>query len=270
MGKLTNVLNFQVAPFLHPFLENFVYEMKFGMFKGLKRKGGLGFVSQFLKPSPEEQFYLNADLKNQTVYDVGAASGLYTIFFAKAVGENGRVIAFEPNSASCQKTRENVRLNHFENVTVLPVALGKGARKDTLIFFGKKPGVGSLAPTEKEWMRFSKDATSLEVIVDSLDKQIQTRNLPAPNFVKIDVQGLELEVLEGMHTTIQHHKPKILVEIHAVPFSNWKQENLCEVIKFLIKKGYSILHVESKTYINLTNYFIVEPDNHLFCKPNLA
>ena len=100
--------------------------------------------------------------------------------------------------------------------------------------------------------------------VDSLDHQIATGNLPKPYFIKIDVQGVELDVLLRMSKTTQKHKPKLLVEIHAIDI-HWKTGNLQRVLEFLIANGYSIYHIESEKTVNYSNAQIVNQDEHLYC-----
>ncbi len=89
----------------------------------------------------EEKFLADLDLKDQIVFDVGAFNGLLTMFFARAVGKNGKVVAFEPNPSLCNKIKENLMLNNFDNVKVNQLALGRERKKETLAF----PSANALA-----------------------------------------------------------------------------------------------------------------------------
>jgi len=82
-----------------------------------------------MEMTEEEKFLANIDLKGQTVFDVGAFTGLFTMFFARAVGKNGKVVAFEPNPSLCNKIKENSLLNNFGNVEVKQVAIGRERKK---------------------------------------------------------------------------------------------------------------------------------------------
>lgn len=246
-------------------MKSHVYTVRYGLTKGLKRKGGLGFIPQIIEPTEEEKFLMNLDLTCGNVYDIGGGYGLFTIFFARAVGKPGKVVTFEPNPMLYNKIIENVNLNCFNNVEVRQIAVGKEGKKETLAFPPGELGIGSMEQHEKSRILSLKGAKTVEVEVDSLDHQIATGNLPRPDLVKIDVQGLELAVLLGMSKTIQKYKPKILVEVHYVPYINWKIRNLQRVVEFLIANGYSIYHVESGRMITLYNAQIVEADEHLYC-----
>src|SRR3990172_8560806 len=79
-------------------LKNHVYTVRYGIAKGLKVRGGFGFLpSVVINTSLEEEFLMGLDLRGHTVYDIGGYWGAFTIFFAKAVGRTGRVVTFEPN-----------------------------------------------------------------------------------------------------------------------------------------------------------------------------
>lgn len=93
---------------LQSFLAGHTYTVRNGLAKGLNRRGGLGFIPQIRSMSSEEIFLLGLDFNGRTVYDVGGYEGIYTIFFARAVGENGKVITYEPNPIN----QDRIRMNH--------------------------------------------------------------------------------------------------------------------------------------------------------------
>ncbi len=264
LKRMRALLRVKVPATIYPLVKNHIYTTRRGLAKGLKRKGGLGFLPQVAQPTQEDKFLMNLDLNGQTIYDVGGAQGLYTIFFARAVGEKGKVVTFEPNQELCNTIIENVKLNKFNHVEVRQIALGKERKKETLVFNPLAPGGGSLHEKEKARILRSKLAKTVEVEVDSLDHQIATSSLPKPDFIKIDVQGVELDVLLGMNETIQEYKPKLLVEIHG-GYKNWEIKNLLRVVEFLIAKTYSIYHVESGKMVTSRNAQIVKQDEHIYC-----
>ena len=75
---------------------NYVYTVQHGLAKGLKRRGGFGFLPKS-GLSKEERFLIELDIRGQTAYDIGGWEGVFTIFLARSVGQAGRVIVFEPN-----------------------------------------------------------------------------------------------------------------------------------------------------------------------------
>ena len=99
--------------------------------------------------------------------------------------------------------------------------------------------------------------------MDTLDNQIITNNLPKPDFVKIDVEGLEMDVLDGMRGITKNCKPKLSIEIHDINVQS-KIENVQRIVEFLIAREYSIYHIESGKMITSSNAQIAIA-GHLYC-----
>ena len=116
-----------VISMLQPLLANNVYTVRHGLAKGLKRRGGLGFVPYAGKQPREEAFLETLDLQNKTVFDVGGYEGVFTLFFARRIGAGGRLVTFEPNPQNFAKILANVRLNGFCHVDVRQLAIGARA-----------------------------------------------------------------------------------------------------------------------------------------------
>ena len=105
-------------------MANRIYTVRHGLAKGLKRRGGLGFVPQVGALTSEEVFLENLSWTGTTVYDVGGFEGIMSLFFARCVGPTGRLITFEPNPANYAAIVANVALNGFAHVDVRPIAVG--------------------------------------------------------------------------------------------------------------------------------------------------
>lgn len=253
-----------IADALHPLFRNFVYTARHGLAKGLKRKGGLGFIP-FVRPTLEERFLLHLDLAGQTIYDIGGFQGIFTLFFARACGNTGKVFTFEPNPKSYENILEIIKLNNFGNIEVRKIALGSHATTGTLAVQHSDMGTASLQEDIKETILRKKGTATIQVEVDSLDHQIASHSLPGPSFVKIDVEGLEMDVLLGMTDTLTRFKPKLFIEIHGVDILR-KIDNVNTVVKFLLDRSYSILHVESGEMIHYSNAGIAKL-GHLYCCP---
>lgn len=222
-----------------------------GVAAGLRRQGGLGIrenLTFLLQPEPdtaEERFYKSLDLAAKVVYDVGAFDGINTIFFAERVGALGQVIAFEPNPSTYEQLLANVRVNGFANVTAVPLAVGRDAGE--LEFAVADGGRGRMSANGEIVEKLASEARRLETLtvpVASIDGVVAERGLPAPDFVKIDVEGLEHDVLLGMRETIGAHRPELFVELHGVG-EDGKRENARRVADLLLGAGYELRHVES-------------------------
>lgn len=215
------------------------------MARGLKTRGvGLRDAIGPPRPdSPEVKALRTQDLGGKTVYDIGADIGLFTAFFADRVGGQGAVVCFEPNPTSYERTLEHIRINGLSNVTAINVAIGEEDGTLT-IACGDQPGMGSADPGIRAALLASGHAADIKVPVAKIDSLIDARELPSPDFVKIDVEGLEWAVLRGMRETISRAHPSLFIELHGVD-ADAKQTNSQRVVELLLDASYQLEHVES-------------------------
>jgi FkbM family methyltransferase len=247
--------------FIRPAIRSgrWTYKIRQGIATGLKRKGGFGFIPRSL--SPEEEFLLDLKWEGQMVYDVGGYEGIYTLFFSKAAGPTGRVVTFEPNPGNCRKIRENVRLNRLNNVQLIQLGLGSGKGRSKLVFWPNEPARGSINADYQQSLRQKRDTTCIEIELDSLDNQLASNSqLPPPDFIKIDVEAAELEVLEGMNQTLQTHRPRLFIEAHSGVDTR-------QLVRGLLEIGYRLHHVEKNTPIRLSDASY-DATCHLYCVPS--
>ncbi len=235
---------------------NHTYTMRAGLAKGLKRRFGFGSKPKF-SLTVEEKFLMNLDWRGKMVFDIGAYVGIYALFFARAVGDSGQVISFEPNPTSYTELVYNVKLNGFSNVTAIQMGLGMKQEQKNLVIDPVYPARASIEKSIQPLQQIKRDRRHVAVDLDSLDNQIEKRNLPKPDFVKIDAEGLESDVLQGMEDTINKFKPTLFIEIHG------KLQKT--MIEGLVAKGYSIYHIESDSRIPARGYPPIQ-GGHLFCK----
>jgi FkbM family methyltransferase len=143
-------------------------------------------------------------------YDIGANLGIHTIFMAKKVGENGRVIAFEPETTNYEALRQNINLNGLNNITHVKVALGDKVDTGNL-YMKKKVGHGAVSLIRSDESNFCE---KIEILPG--DFLIQDRNLPLPKAVKIDVEGYEYLVIKGLQKTLTNEICQLVCcEIHS-------------------------------------------------------
>lgn len=150
----------------------------------------------------------------QTVYDVGANIGFFTILCSRLVGPQGRVYAFEPIPQNLATLRHNVALNGMENVTVVEQALSS-ATGTAEMFVSPWSAFHSLnveGATKQD--NHGPRAGEITVQTVTLDEFVQGEGVRPPDLVKIDVEGAELIVVEGMRETLRSVKPLLLCELH--------------------------------------------------------
>ena len=141
-----------------------------------------------------------------TVYDVGANVGYVSLSLAKRVGANGRVIAFEPVPRNSEALRRNIELNGITNVQLLEAA-ASDQDGEAVIRIAENLSTASLV-----WHRNNPSATQLRIQTVSIDELVEAGKLDCPTFVKIDVEGAEGAVLQGMRRTLAAAKPVLFVE----------------------------------------------------------
>lgn len=214
---------------------------------------GMWFVGGWLfkrgEPTEEERFLMSLDLMGKVVYDIGANVGIMTLFFARAVGATGSVVAFEPHPYSFQRLSRNVGVNRLRNVRL--VKKGAGEASAMLVMYQPSRHLSGATLDGERAARFGEGRLlDFTVEIDTLDNMIEALFLPAPDFVKIDVEGFEEQVLKGALRTIERHRPAFFVEIHRLADET---PTTAKVIEILKAYGYTFYHVENGEYIDIHN-----------------
>ena len=146
----------------------------------------------------DERFLLFRYLhKGMNVVDIGANIGYYLLLFENAVGSQGHVVCVEPSEENLLELESNIHLNGFANVVLHKVAVGK--EEGTV---GLHSGINS-GVVEAGGGKY-------QVPVRRLDSLVSEK----VDFLKIDVEGYEGQVLEGAINIIQRDKPTIFLELH--------------------------------------------------------
>ncbi len=172
--------------------------------------------------------------EGMTVLDIGANIGCHTLRFAKLVGESGKVVAFEPMSWAFSKLKRNVELNDFNNVILENIALSSESKGNSQVEFycswplgGDSGSDAQLHPVHKGYKM--KDVA--EII--TLDDYMRRADIKKVDFIKLDVDGYEHQVICGGMHTVKTFKPLMIVEFA------WENENLGDLLDRLISLGYS-------------------------------
>jgi FkbM family methyltransferase len=147
-----------------------------------------------------------------TAIDVGAHAGYYTLLFSRLVGPSGRVFAFEPHPATFALLSRNVGKRRLANVALVPAAVAERE--------GEAPLWESPLSVGHSLLQAKRGATgALTVATTSLDALSRERAIERADLVKVDVEGGEAEVLQGMAelaarspslSLVLEYKPEIL------------------------------------------------------------
>lgn len=234
--------------------DNLTYTVRRGMLRGMKRKGGLAWIPGipgFGKKTPEELFFRRLDVSGKVVFDVGAFEGLVTLFFARSARH---VVSYEPNPRNYARLCRNLDLNGVKNVTVRRFGLGAKRSSAVMVWDPRRAGGATVATTGMSaTIGREVGARNAEIQVTTLDQDFSEAHLPEPDLIKVDVEGLELQVLQGARHLLQTRHPELYLEIHGETM-NEKRANAQAVIDYLNGIGYAdLVHVESGEKITLEN-----------------
>ena len=189
--------------------------------KGSFDKPECDFLSRFLQPG-------------MTVLDVGAHHGYYALLASGRVGDSGRVFAFEPSPRERKKLKWHIRWNHCSNVEILDTAMGsKAGQAELFVAAGRETGCNSLRPPAVRGT-----PKKVSVPVDTLDEFLSRRGIERVDFIKMDVEGAELSVMQGAEYLLSGKKrPVVLVEVCDLRTAAWGYA-APEILKHLVERGY--------------------------------
>ena len=162
-----------------------------------------------LEPSVQEALRRTVR-PGHVVYDVGANIGFFTLAAARLVGPAGRVIAFEPVPWCAEAVGRNIELNELAQAEIRQVAVGAQSGRARLLVVGEASW-SHLASTG----RHADVRDEIDVDVVTIDELVADGTIPPPDVLKIDTEGAELQVLEGMRETLARHRPILVCELHA-------------------------------------------------------
>lgn len=195
---------------------------------------------------PNEFNFLDRLLKSGMVFvDVGANDGYYTLFAARRVGPQGRVVSVEPSSRERGHLERNLARNGTGNVEIVPAALGATAgHADLHLAHGVHTGHNTLG-------RFAHDdvvpARVERVPLETLDAVVTRLGLPRVDVVKIDVEGGEANVIAGARTMLAAMRPVLMMEVSdsALRAQGSSEAALLEMLRGEL--GYEVLVFSATT-----------------------
>jgi FkbM family methyltransferase len=193
---------------------------------------------------------INQQLKdNDVVLDIGAHTGLWTIPMAKKIAPKGVVYAFEPERESLDALRENSILNSLQNIVVVQQAVSDGDGKSN---FYIRPDSELHSFFEENPLSTTKEQYMVTVETTKISTLVENRAVRPPTFVKIDVEGAEILVLDGMKGVSSSIRA-ILLEIHQpILLSQGLSDPFREVELRLRNLGFENIHYLDNIHIFAT------------------
>lgn len=192
-------------------------------------------VRELLSPRPSE-----------VVVDIGANIGVHAVWLSRKVGPSGVVLAVEPEHTNFTILSLNKRINNLSNVIPIMLALGSTPRKAQLLVprpsvMGQVTIIPSIALSK---------ASVVTVDCETLDNVISALGISQVSAIKIDVEGAELDVIQGAEQTIMKFRPRLIIEAHGLA-------NLSSLELHLKSVGMTILSsVKASSRPNETRSFV--------------
>lgn len=176
--------------------------------------------------------------KDMVCLDVGANIGYYVLLENKFIGENGKIIAIEPSPKNFEYLQKNIKMQKTKNIKAFNFAAGDKDGKIKFLIYENASNSGMVIPDgeEKKW-----PGEVIEVPVKKIDSFLKENGIPKLDFLRMDVEGYEYHIFEGMKETLKKSKPLIYIEVHKSIMGVEKTKKWFELLKSF---GY-----ESKYYI---------------------
>lgn len=201
-------------------------------------RGGIEFICRVVK-------------KGHTAFDIGAHKAGYLYHLREQVGQGGKVFAFEPQWSLYQYISKLKALFQWDNVKVEHLALSDTKGTASLHIPANTHSKGS-SPGASIFKHNLHNETGFTETVgtDTLDAYCARENAK-PDFLKIDVEGNELKVLQGGLEILKKYRPGIIVEIEA---RHVGQEQVLETFAFLTNLGYTGHFIKGINRIPLSEF----------------
>ena len=186
--------------------------------------------------------------ENDTVLDVGANIGFHSLYFAELVGDNGKVLAFEPIEVNFKALQANIALNSYEQIISINKALGNENRMLSIHIDtdAHNPGAFNL-------MEDGIKNTNIDCVKG--DDYLINNNIEKIDFIKVDVEGFELKVFKGLQETIKKFVPIIVFEFDENYQSKLNSDHRA-VFHFLAQFPYTFFNIDgygNKNKVDINN-----------------
>ncbi|MDQ5957612.1 MAG: hypothetical protein QG614_587 [Patescibacteria group bacterium] len=187
-----------------------------------------------------------------TYVDIGSNIGQHALFSSVVVGNTGKVIAFEPVKRIYEQFLKSVDINNFKNIILYNNGCGERVENLPIYSSNENAGASSVLSSDNK-----QKIGDIDIIVpdDILIKEDKI------SLIKIDVEGFELEVLQGLKNTISKFKPIIFIEYSPYYYRMKDANKGKEIIQFLKSFNYNIFDIENQKYISVDDFEYYESNN---------
>ena len=196
-------------------------------------------VNEIIEPV-ETELFKNKIKNGDIVVDIGANIVYFTLLMAKLVGNNGKTFSFEPEPKNFTILSKNVIINNYKNVVLEKKGVSDYNGTSKFFLSSENTGMHSLHKVDNKGKEIDIDVIKLDdyFIIEGLVDRI--------SMIKIDVEGAELQVLNGMTKILKNGKLKLLIEF--IPEHLEKHgTNPSDILKILEDNNFKLYHINEKT-----------------------
>ena len=224
-----------------------IYLMK--IFESIKL---LHRVYKYSKSDKGEFAFIKKSIKKgDFVFDIGAHKAGYLYYMLEQVGKQGQVFGIEPQSILFTYLQKLKSLFDWNNVVIENIALSNISGQSNLYLPTQLNGkLSSPSATIVEHDNDINFQSTEKVIITTLDAYCEKHQL-IPHFLKVDVEGNELNVFKGAENILKKYRPKILVEIEARHIG---KEQVMETIHYLVSLGYQGKIIQGNNFIPISEF----------------
>jgi FkbM family methyltransferase len=183
-----------------------------------------------------KKHFKNLIKKGDFILDIGANIGFHTLYFAELTGVNGKVFSFEPIPINFDALQRNIELNQFPQIKPVNKALGN-------INMQMNVHINQDAQNPGAFNLFENGEKNTIIACIKGDDYLAENKISKINFIKVDVEGFELEVFKGLTKTIQNSKPIIIFE-YDKNYQAKLNEDPKAIIQFLANFSYQFFSID--------------------------
>jgi len=168
--------------------------------------------------------------KGNIVLDIGANIGYFALIESDLVGDKGKVYAVEPSFVNYKRLKENISINGFNNILTYNLAIGDRQGKAKMYVSDRS-----------NWSRLierdlpDKIKEVIEVDLQTVDYFLKDK--AKPNFIRMDVEGYEINIFRGMTQTLRLEKLRVFFEMHPAILS---KEEIAEIFDLFEQNGFDV------------------------------
>jgi len=206
-------------------------------------------------------YFKKAIKPGDTVIDIGANIGYYSLLSSKLVGSKGKVFSIEASPSIYTELLNNIKLNKQTNINTYNAAV-YNKQENLVLYKADKENIGASSLFERNKYKYTEEST---ISANTLDKIIPPKSIKNARLIKVDIEGAEWFLVDGIKELIKETNADWLIEISPTDIKS-TGGSVIEIKSIFFKSGYKAYIIDNKYdpswYIrnNKDNIKLVETD----------